>query len=324
MTSIFFLHKLNAMKRRSHLLSVGLVLAFAVAGSSTLLAQAPAAETLQQKVSLREVVPPPTPAATSDADLGEIDIVQKFPKPETFTLATAQQFFYTDNVFYTKANPVGSTAYLGSYTASFVPYSLRDWTPRIALQYNMVRYGSAASGDFDNENLAFSNQYIFSDDRAWSWTSTINLSRFTTPHANDHAFYQEVIYDNQITHVQQLCKDMPLFFVAAYDLAYHQANPATFDRLDNTLSFSLAYYPIPELSIGPYVRPSARTYFTNSANQHDRDDFNLSEGLDVTWQPCKYTALSADISHANDYSNNSAQSYNNTIPGLSLTGTFKF
>lgn len=312
------------MKRHRYFLGAGLGLGFALAATSVAVAQSPAAETLQQKVGLPDESTPPTPPTTSDADLGEIDGVQRFPKPETFTFSTAQQFFYTDNVFYTHTDPVGSTAYLGSYMASFVPYSLRDWTPRITLQYNMVRYGSAASGDFDNENVAFSNQYVFSDDRAWSWTATIDLSRFTTPHNNDHEFYQEVVYDNQITHVQQIGKDAPFFFIAAYDLAYHQANPAAFDRLDNTLSFSLAYYPIHELSIGPFVRPSARTYFTNATNQHDRDDFNLSEGVDVTWQPCKYASLSADVSHTNDYSNNSGQSYNDTVPGLSVTGTFKF
>jgi hypothetical protein len=311
------------MKRRHFYLCAGLALSFALANSSPLRAQSPAAETLQQKVALNLASAPP-PTTTSDADLGEIDAVQKFPKPETFTFSTSQQFFYTDNVFYTNANPVGSTAYFGSYTASFVPYSLRDWTPRITFQYNMVRYGRVAAGDFDNEDVAFSNQYIFSDDRAWSWIASVNLSRFTAPHANDHEFYQEVIYDNQITHTQQLCKSTPLFFIAGYDFAYHQANPAMFDRLDNTLSFSLAYYPVSELSLGTFVRPSARTYVTNSGNQHNRDDFNLSEGLDVTWQPSKYFALSADFTHTDDYSNNSGQSYNNTIPGMSVTGTVKF
>jgi hypothetical protein len=312
------------MEKRSHFLCWGLALGFALAAPSLLLAQSPAAETLQQKVGLREEATPPTPTTSTDADLGEIDAVQRFPKPETFTFSTSQQFFYTDNVFYTDANQVGSTAYLGSYTASFVPYSLRDWTPRITFQYNMVRYGSAASGDFDNENLALSNQWVFSDDRAWSWTATINLSRFTAPHAGDHLFYSEVVYDNQISHVQQLCKETPLFFIAAYDLAYHQADPADFDRLDNTLSFSLAYYPIAQVSVGPFVRPSARSYFTNTSFQHDRDDFNISEGLDVTWTPCKYVSLSADVSRADDYSNNAGQSYSDTIPGLSVTGTLKF
>jgi hypothetical protein len=90
------------------------------------------------------------------------------------------------------------------------------------------------------------------------------------------------------------------------------------------LSFSLAYYITPELSVGPYVRPGARVYFNDTHFQHDRDDFNLSAGLDVTWQPCKYTSLSADLSHTDNYSNNSAQSYEETTPGFSVTGTIKF
>jgi hypothetical protein len=44
----------------------------------------------------------------------------------------------------------------------------------------------------------------------------------------------------------------------------------------------------------------------------------------VTWQPCKYTSISADLSHTDNYSNNSAQSYDETTPGLSVTGTLKF
>jgi hypothetical protein len=299
-------------------------MALAFAAPSQLRAQSAAAETLQQKVALQNQTAPPTLTSGSDSDLGDIDVVQTFPIPPTFTFSTTQQFYYTDNVFYTDAHQVASTAYLGSYTASYVPYSLRDWTPRITLQYNMVRYDSAASGDFDNENVAFSNQYVFSDDRAWTWTATIDLSRFTAPHSNDAEFYKEVVYDNQVSHVQQLIPNTPLFFVAAYDLAYHQAHPAGFNRLDNDLSFSLAYYPVAEISVGPFVRPAARTYVTNTSTQHDRDDFNLSEGLDVTWQPVKYASVSADVSHTNDYSNNSGQSYNNTIPGGSLTGTIKF
>ena len=312
------------MIRRRSIPILTLALPLALAATLPVLAQSPAAETLQQKVNLQETTPPPSPATSSDADLGELDAVQRFPKPETLTFSTSQQFFYTDNVFYSHSNPLGSAAYLGSYTASYVPYSLRDWTPRVTFQYNMARYGRAAAGDFDNENVAFSNQYIFSHDRAWSWTAAIDLSRFTTPHANDHAFYQEVVYDNQITHVQQLVKEMPLYFIASYELAYHQANPALFDRLDNTLSFSLSYHPLPELSIGPFIRPSARSYFTNGANQHDRDDFNVAEGFDVTWQPCKYSAFSADFIRSDDFSNNAVQSYSNMVPGISLTGTVKF
>lgn len=312
------------MKR--HSLLTGWVVVLALASAPAALAQSPAAETLQQKVTLPNQVNPPVPVNTTDSDLGEIGAVQRFPKPEMFTASTTQQFFYTDNVFYTNANETESTAYLGTYTASFVPYSLVNWTPRITLQYNMARYGDAASGDFDNENIAFSNQWIFTEDRTWSLTTTVDLSRFTAPHSNGDEFYEEVVYDNQVTHVEQLVKGEPLFFIAGYDLAYHQTNPSNFDRLDNALSFSLAWYPIKTLSIGPYVRPALRIYTTDNAalNQNDRHDFNLSEGIDVTWQPNKWVALSADFSRTDDYSNNSGYSYGNSLPGVSVTGTVKF
>jgi hypothetical protein len=315
------------IKAMIHLTRLYLATALVVATSSALLAQEPAAETLQQHVAVPTSTTNATsiPQSTSNTDLGQLGVVQTYPKPETLTLSTSQQFFYTDNVFYTNANTIASLAYLGSYTASYVPYSLRDWTPRVSLQYNMVRYGNAAEGDFDNENLAFSSQYVFSNDRLWSWTTDVNLSRFTDPHVNDHQFYSEVVYDNQISHVQPLIKDVPLYFISAYEIAYHQANPAMFDRLDNTIALSLSYYPIPQLSLGPFVHPGARNYFTNSGSQqNDRIDFNLSEGFDVTWQPSKYVSLSADLSHTNDYSNNAGLSYAETTPGLSVTGTVKF
>src|ERR1700683_5304475 len=104
--------------------------------SPALFAQQPAAETLQQQISTPSQttsLPSVPSGSSSNSDLGQIGVVQEFPKPEMFTLSTSQQFFYTDNVFYTTKNvgTVGSLGYLGSYTGSFVPYSLADWTPRI-------------------------------------------------------------------------------------------------------------------------------------------------------------------------------------------------
>jgi len=333
------------MNKPKCLLYSGLVLLSALIAPHSLRAQEPAAETLQQN-GLSNPDANPLPAEPeSNADLGQLDFVQKYPKPDRFTFSSTQQFFYTDNVFFTNSNPVASTAYLGSYTGSFVPYSTRTWIPRVSFQYNMVRYGSVASGDFDNENLAFSSPYAFGKDDSWTWTPSATLSRFTAPHSNDHEFYKEALFDSQITHTQQLSKTVPLFFTAGYDLSYHLADPDQFDRLDNTLSFNLIYYPIPELSIGAYVRPSARIFLNNvkestSAedyyyypavrvtnvylDQHDRDDFNLSEGIDVTWHFSKYASLSADFTNTDDYSNNAQFSYSQTSPGVSLTGTIGF
>lgn len=312
------------MKHLSHFHSACLTLALALLAATTGFAQQPASETLQQQIGLPnrvDSVPKPPPMSS---DFGKIGVVQSFPKPEMFSVSTSQSVFYTDNVFYTNANPVGSLAYLGSYSASYIPWSERDWIPKIGAQFNMVRYDRAASADFDNENLTLSSQYIFSDDRAWSWTATVNLARFTTPHVNDHEFYQEVGYDNQISHADKLIKNEPLYLIETYGLTYRQANPDVFDRLDNTVSLSLTYYPIPEISIGPFVRPSARIYMTNSPIQSERDDFNLSEGLDVTWTPWKYVAFSADIMRTDDFSSASNQSYAETSPGCSVMAIVKF
>ena len=61
--------------------------------------------------------------------MGNIKLVQEYPVPEMFTCAVSQGVFYLDNVLYTDTNQIGSSAYLGSYTASYVPYSLRNWVP---------------------------------------------------------------------------------------------------------------------------------------------------------------------------------------------------
>jgi hypothetical protein len=302
-------------------------------------AQSAAAETLLQKVGLNTAQPSPATVSSSDPELGEIEPVQRYPKPEMFSFTTIQEYFYTNNVYLTHQDPQGAQAYLGSYTGSFVPYSLRDWTPRLNLQYNMVRYFGFSAADFDNENAGVSSQYVFGGDRSWTWTSSLNASRYTSAsRQTEHEFYEEIVYDNQVAHTQKLLQDAPLFFVATYDLAYHQANPADYDRLDNTLSFNLVWYPLPEVSVGPFVRPSYRVFPTNTdptyyrpiggfrsePPQHDRADFNIAAGIDVTWTPIKYFSVSADYDASSDYSNNSALSYDESSPGLSLTGSYKF
>ncbi len=103
------------------------------------------------------------------------------------------------------------------------------------------------------------------------------------------------------------------------------------------------------VTITPYLRPGWRVYTTDTTDinqaggtffapnfnlvtippthfrgQHDREDFNLAMGIDATWTPIKYLSVSADFNAANDYSNNSGLSYNQTSPSVSLSGSYKF
>ena len=295
-------------------------------------AQAPAAETVQQRNGI-----PGLPTRTADLpvasqNLGEIKVVEEYPKPEMLTLTTSQEFFYTDNVLYTHHDPQGSSGYEGSTTASLVPYSVRDWTPRISAQYNMYRYDTVPTGDFDNEQLALSSTYMFGSDRSWTWAAVADLSRYTATHQDGREYYREVVYDNQVRHVAQLRGDTPLFLILTYDVAYHQASPDAIDYLSNGLDVALAYSPTNTVTIAPYLNPCVRNFLTNAYMereqityyQHDRIDLHLAAGLDVTWQPCPYMALETSIYHVNDYSNNSGLSFNYTIPGITLTGEVRF
>jgi hypothetical protein len=313
------------MKTTAYKLCLLLMVAAALGSAQNAFAQQPAAETLEQNVALPQSRQGATPTQTFDQALGEIQPVQSFPKPPTFSASVAQECFYTDNVFYTDSNPVGSAAYLGSYTVNYVPYSTRDWTPQIGLQYNMVRYDRAAAGDFDNEDLSISSNYVISNDRQWSWTSAVDLSRFTSPHQNNGQFYDEVAYDNQIQYVRPIIANS-LYFVGAYELAYHQSHPSFYDRVDNAVSLTVAYYPIPQITITPFVRLAAWMFPTDTLTpmQNGRDDFNLAEGLEITWKPNKYLAVVADITRTDDFSNSANQSYAITSPGITLAGTISF
>jgi hypothetical protein len=63
---------------------------------------------------------------------------------------------------------------------------------------------------------------------------------------------------------------------------------------------------------------------TDSVVQSERHDFNMTEGLEIGWTPVKYTSLTADFTQSNDYSSAAGQSYNQSSPGVSLSGEVKF
>src|SRR3984957_17515299 len=101
-------------------LGLGLAALLALSASPTLLAQQPSSETLQQRLpapSIEAPYPSIPSDASSNSDLGQIGVVQSYPKPEMFTVSTSQQFFYTENVFYTSEHigTIGSLPYLGRY-----------------------------------------------------------------------------------------------------------------------------------------------------------------------------------------------------------------
>jgi len=319
-------------RRARYILRWGLTLVWIFIALPKLSAQAPGTEEVQQRISMSGLRPPAQNLPAGSSNLGEIKVVQEYAPPEMLTFDMTQNFHYTDNVFYTHTNPLGSTAYQANYAGSYVPYSLREWTPRITAAYNMTRYDTVPAGDFDNEQLIFSSAYAFGKGLDWMWNSSVDLSRYTAPHVDDHEYYREVIYDNGVNWVYQPDKETALYLVTGYDVAYHQSAPDVYGYLENGGTFKVAYYPTSTVSIMPYVNPSSRIFskdtyyliYNQVYHQQDRSDLHLAAGVDVTWTPIKYLLFTASVYHVSDYSNNSGLSFNYTIPGLSLTGEVKF
>src|SRR4051812_46847819 len=67
----------------------------------------------------------------SDPDLGEIDLVSRAPRPKTWTFYTDQSFFYTSNAFLERTDEMDTVFWNGRFDASVVPYSTRNFTPRL-------------------------------------------------------------------------------------------------------------------------------------------------------------------------------------------------
>lgn len=242
--------------------------------------------------------------------------------PSMFTVFTTQEVFYTNNVFLTDVTQTGSAVYHGSYHGAFIPYSTAAWTPQISFTYDMFRYGKVSVADFDSATLDFSGKYVFGKDRSWSWTPRIALSQFISTQLPGSTFYKEVTYDNQVYHEQKILQN--LYLDTGYNLTYRQTTPGIYTRLDNALTVGLSYLVTPQWVIQPFFRPACYTYVNDTAGYTDRNDFNLTTGVDVTWKPNKYCSFSGDVIDTRNFSSASGNTYNATIPGLSVTGTFSF
>src|SRR3954469_4497346 len=74
---------------------------------------------------------------TQNEDIGQIELVRREIPPPTLTLATAQSFFYTDNVLLTAGDRIKSIGWDGSFSAILIPYSTFRWRPSISAEHQM-------------------------------------------------------------------------------------------------------------------------------------------------------------------------------------------
>jgi hypothetical protein len=252
------------------------------------------------------------------ADIGELALVQKSPKAPLLSVSTVQSFFHTDNVFLSDSDRRESLAWHGQFLLDIVPYSTYQWTPRLRLEQNLVRYDRESSQDFNGQNPSLSSRIDLTEDKSWSWDTGFWLSRLVAAHTNSDVFYREVAFGNSLTYFKPVSRDRRLYFLGDVDLTWRHASPSEFDRLDYGLTLNLIYYARPQFSLQPFLRPALYLFTNDTAAQQNRHDFNLTAGLSGTWTPSRFLSLSSAVTWTRNHSSAAAQDYSVTVPAVSL------
>ena len=274
--------------------------------------------------------PSALPATTSD--LAGLDLVNQYPVPNTLTLSTDQSVFFTDNAFLTHNNDVSSFGYNGRLRATYIPYSLRDWTPSISFEQQFIRYDHTSILDFDAQTVQVASKYDIFKDKSLSWTASYSLQRLYTDRASLGEFYKESFFDNGLAYVKPIFGQQNLFFFGAYDIGWRLTDPQLYSRVDNSLLFSVVYLPVPQVRIQPYLRPAIYAYTDNEEISpttgtlvyRSRTDYDVALGVNASYFPIKEIALNASVNWTGNYSNVGDREYTVTTPVLGVSGTIGF
>jgi hypothetical protein len=261
---------------------------------------------------------------TQNEDIGQIELVRRETPPPTLTLATAQSFFYTDNVSLTERGRIESIGWDGWFGAVLVPWSTARWRPSISGEQHLFRYKNASQSDFDAQILTLASALSLNDERTWSWNFSYSLWRLYSGHADHHEFYKQGELVNSIGWYRPLSADPNLGLRLSTTLAWRHVTPSIYDRLSAESQAGLEYYPIPSLQIFPFVNVAGRYYPTDTSTIRNRRDFNLQSGLSITWRPHKNIGISGAVSWVGNYSSSNTLDYDVLLPILGVGASVSF
>ncbi len=108
-----------------------------------------ASETSRLETLLPALRRPFDSTVLSNRYVGSLEAVQRYSVPDTFGIGTAQSLFHTDNAFWTKTNRQASLAWSGAFWGTWIPYSTRQWIPKIGVEYDVYRYEKVTAADFN-------------------------------------------------------------------------------------------------------------------------------------------------------------------------------
>ena len=264
----------------------------------------------------------PLQLRVTDPELGEIDIVNRKPRPKMFTFSTNQSFNYTSNAFLLPNREQDAFFWNGLFDVSFVPYATRNFTPRLTFEQSFFRYNRFSRLDFDSQTLDLDLRYDLNPAGSWFVDGLAALGRLYAPRGSPGEFYKFGLLSASVTNIRPLGQTS-IYLASTAGIDWRVGNPSAFDRIDPFLDFTLTYSPIENVFFGAFLRPELR-FYTNDPLKSSRTDFDLLLGANVSWTPVRYLALGATVSFTDNFSNSGPAEYLVVVPALLVTARIAF
>lgn len=263
-----------------------------------------------------------TEPSVADPDLGEINLVRRTPRPKMFTFTTSQDFHYTTNAFLTPTDERSAVFWNGRFDASYVPYSTRDFTPRLTFEQNFFRYDQVSELDFDSQSLQLDLKYDLNADDSWFVNVSYAGARLYAPHSDEDDFYHYGLASAGITNVRQL-GGSPVYFAGTLGSQYRHGDPSAFDRVTAFVNAALFYSPIEHLQLTAFARPEGQ-FYTNDPLDSSRTDLNFSVGASAILTPLEYVSFGITGSFVGNASSSDPADYAVGSPAVIVGGRVAF
>jgi hypothetical protein len=262
------------------------------------------------------------PFRISDPALGEIDLVARTPRPKMFTVSTSQTFNFTTNAFLSQSGELDAFFWNGRFDVSFVPYAVRDFTPRLTFEQNFFRYSRFSRLDFDSQTLQLDLKYDLNRNDTWFIDGSYGGTRLYTPRGSDGEFYRYGLANLSLNHVLPIGHS-PVYLLCTAGAYSRSGDSSAFDRIAPYTSVTALYHPIDQIQVSAYLRPELQ-FYTNDPLKSSRTDVNISLGGAVAWTPNQYVSIGASLAFLGNYSNAGGQSYNVFSPNIGVAAQISF
>jgi hypothetical protein len=252
-------------------------------------------------------------AEVTDPELGDISLVDRVPRPKMFAFWTGQTINFTSNAFLVRDNEQNAFFWNGRAGASFVPYATRNFTPRLTFEQNWFRYDHFSKLDFDSQSLQLDVQYDLNRDDTWFVNASYSGSRLYSQHPSIGEFYRYGLANLSLTRFAQVGR-APFYLGVTGGGYWRTGDASSSDRAAAFLNVLAVYVPFETVQLSGFTRPEFQHYTHDPKGS--REDFNLTVGATITWNPREYLSFGATAAYIGNFSNVSERRYDLVTPSL--------